>query len=43
VDGEQAAGRYETTLDGSQLAPGTYFVRLRAGTQIQTQRVTVVR
>ena len=43
VNREQAAGRYTATLDGSRLAPGTYFVRLRAGEQTQTQSVTLVR
>ena len=43
VNAEQAAGRYTATLDGSRLAPGTYFVRLRAGEHMQTQSVTLVR
>ena len=43
VNAEQAAGRYTATLDGSRLAPGTYFVRLRAGEHTQTQSVTLVR
>ena len=30
-------------LDGEDLTSGTYFVRLRADTQVRTQRVTVVR
>lgn len=43
VDREQPAGRYAVTLDGARLPSGTYFVRLRAGTQVQSQRIAVVR
>jgi hypothetical protein len=43
VDGEQAAGRYELTLDGSRLASGTYFLRLRTGDAMQSRQVQVVR
>jgi uncharacterized repeat protein (TIGR01451 family) len=41
VDTEQPAGRYTVMLDGADLASGTYFVRLRAGTQVRTQRVVM--
>ena len=43
VDTKQPAGRYTVMLDGEDLTSGTYFVRLRADTQVRTQRVTVVR
>lgn len=43
VDAEKGAGRYTVTLDGADLAPGTYFVRVRTGTQVETRRVTRVR
>jgi hypothetical protein len=43
VDGEQPAGRHEATLDGARLAPGTYFVHLRAGDTVLTQMVQLVR
>jgi hypothetical protein len=43
VEREQPAGRYTVTLDGTGLPSGTYFVRLRAGTQVQTQQMAVVR
>ena len=37
------AGRNEIRLDVSGLAPGVYFLRLAAGSQIRTQKLTVVR
>lgn len=43
VDGKQPAGHHTATLTGTGLAPGTYFVRLRANDQTATQRVAVVR
>jgi uncharacterized repeat protein (TIGR01451 family) len=43
VDTKQPAVRYTVMLDGEDLTSGTYFVRLRADTQVRTQRVTVVR
>jgi len=36
-------GRYETRLSVSDLPSGTYFLRLEAGTEAQTRRLTVVR
>ena len=36
-------GRWAATIDASGLASGTYIVRLRAGTTVQTQRLTVVK
>jgi hypothetical protein len=41
--GRQAAGRVEQYLDTSRFPSGLYFVRLMAGGQIQTERITVVR
>ena len=37
------AGRHEVALDASGLPPGVYVVRVRAGEQVRTARVTVVR
>jgi hypothetical protein len=37
------AGRYEQQVTADRLAPGTYFVRLNAGDQVLTRRLTVVR
>jgi hypothetical protein len=42
VDTEQPAGRYTVMLDGADLTSGTYFVRLRAGTQVRTRRVVMI-
>lgn len=41
--GEQAAGRKEVTFDASQLASGTYLVRLVANGQMRIRRLTVVK
>lgn len=43
IDREEPAGRYEQVVPARSLASGVYFVRLQAGKQIQTQRMTVVR
>jgi flagellar hook assembly protein FlgD len=48
VDGEQPAGRHTVAWDGRQadgspVASGTYFVRMRTGTYASTQRVSLVR
>jgi hypothetical protein len=48
VDGEQPAGRHTVAwdgrrADGSPVASGTYFVRMRTGTYASTQRVSLVR
>lgn len=42
VDGARRPGRHQVQL-GSSLPSGTYFVRMRAGSFTETQRVTVVR
>ena len=43
VDGDRAAGAHTEALDAGRLAPGVYVVRLSAGTEMQTQRLVVVR
>ena len=39
----EQAGRQELRFEGRGLASGTYFVRLRAGDQVRTQKITLVR
>ncbi|MCH7921072.1 MAG: T9SS type A sorting domain-containing protein [Planctomycetes bacterium] len=39
----QEAGSYQTEFDGSRLARGTYFYRLRANHQGHTGRITLAR
>lgn len=39
---EPSAGRVETQVDVSQLASGTYFLRVIAGGDVKTERFTVV-
>jgi hypothetical protein len=41
VSGEQE-GRHEQRLDTSRLPSGVYFLRLRAGGQTRTQKLTIV-
>ena len=41
--GEQPAGRQEITFDTSRLASGVYLIRLQAGGQVQSGRLTVLR
>ncbi|MEO0558776.1 MAG: T9SS type A sorting domain-containing protein, partial [Bacteroidota bacterium] len=43
VSTRQPEGSHTTTLDASALAPGVYVIRLRAGDETRTTRVTVVR
>jgi len=43
ANGERPAGRHEVTWADSRLAPGTYFVRLQAGSTAQTQMLRLVR
>jgi choice-of-anchor B domain-containing protein len=43
VDGQVDAGRHEATLAASSLPSGTYLVRLEAGGEVQTRRITLVR
>lgn len=47
-DGERAAGRYTATWNGHDaggraMASGVYVVRLRAGSQIEMQRIVLIR
>lgn len=43
VDEPQAAGRFAVSLDGGELAPGTYLYRLRTGDRVETRRMVKVR
>ena len=43
VNGQVPAGREQRTLQTGTLAPGTYFVRMRLGDTVHTERLTVVR
>lgn len=43
AEGEKAPGRYEATLDASDLASGVYVIRLVTGETALVRRVTVVR
>ena len=42
VEASPTAGRHELQLQTDQLPSGVYFLRLRAGTTVKTQRLTVV-
>lgn len=42
-EGEQKAGYYETSFDGSGLPSGTYYYRLTAGTFVETKRMILVK
>jgi len=43
VSGSRAAGRHEAPLDATGLVPGVYFVRLEAGSTVQSRKVLVVK
>lgn len=43
ADGEHEAGVHTATLDARLLASGSYVCRLRAGNEVRTQKVLVVR
>ncbi len=43
VDGAAGAGEHEVELDVDRLVPGVYSVRLTAGTDVLTRRITVAR
>ncbi len=43
VDGERAAGRYESAVDVGPLAAGVYLARLAVGDRSFTRRLTVLR
>jgi hypothetical protein len=40
---ENREGRHERTLDVGALPSGVYFLRLRAGGETRTQKLTIVR
>ena len=41
--GFQQPGSYHLTFDGNHLASGTYFVKMQAGAQTQTQKIMLLR
>ena len=43
ADEVQQAGHYRTEFDGSNLASGIYMVRLRAGNQVQIQKISLIK
>jgi hypothetical protein len=43
VDGVEEPGEKSTTFDGSSLASGVYFYRLKAGEFVQTRKLVLVR
>lgn len=43
VNGVKSAGQHELSFDGSELASGTYIVRMEAGRKVQCQRMTLVK
>lgn len=42
IDGQQPGGQAELTVDTSGLPSGLYFVQIRVGTDVRTQRLVVV-
>ena len=40
---EEQEGRHQRALDGGGLPSGVYFLRLRAGGEIRTQKLTIAR
>jgi len=43
LDGELFPGEYSLKFDGGNLASGTYFYQLKAGQELLTKRMTLVR
>jgi hypothetical protein len=43
VDGEQETGYPEVRFDGSNLASGVYFCRLKAGQSVRTSKLLLLR
>ncbi len=43
VSGEQNAGTYQATIDGSNLSSGIYFYRLEAGDQVLSKKMVLMK
>ena len=43
VNGQQTAGKYVTTFNGSKLTSGIYFYRLQAGNFVQTKKLVLMK
>ncbi|MHB9027934.1 MAG: M4 family metallopeptidase [Candidatus Latescibacterota bacterium] len=43
IDGNLPAGKHEAAFDASKLASGIYFSRLRAGSAIETRKMTLLK
>jgi hypothetical protein len=43
INGEQEAGFHEVRFDGSGLASGVYFYRLRAGSTVRTEKLLLLK
>jgi len=43
IEGDQAAGTFNTTWDASGLPSGAYIYRLTAGEYVQTRRMVLMR
>jgi len=43
VDGEEEPGHHEVKFDGSNLASGVYFYRMRAGDNVETRKLLLLR
>lgn len=43
VDEQKLPGEYTIQFDGSQLASGIYFLRIKAGTFVDTQKMTLIK
>ncbi len=43
VSEQQSAGRYEVSFDGSRLASGMYIYRLKVGTKVLTNKMTLIK
>jgi hypothetical protein len=43
VEGQVSAGVHEVVFSGARLPTGVYLVRLEAGGEVQTQRITLMK
>ena len=43
VNGEVEAGYHEVKFDGTDIASGVYFVRMRAGTFVDTRKILLTK